>query len=92
MLTFSFLGSENQRQRQLELKFYFRSYISQRDQVGYNSGGGVINYILKLYPMVLTKYFLLLGLTISLPNNIFILNCGCLNGSNNHNLHLQIAF
>ena len=42
--------------------------------------------------MVLTKSFSLFGLSISLSKNIFIFNCGCLNGSNNLNLQLGIAF
>ena len=42
--------------------------------------------------MVLTKYFSLFGLSVSLSKNIFIFKCGCLSGSNNHNLHLEIAF
>ena len=42
--------------------------------------------------MVLTKYFSLFGLSVSLSKNIFIFKCGCLSGSNNLNLHLEIAF
>ena len=42
--------------------------------------------------MVLTKYFSLFGLSVSLLRNIFIFNCGCSNGSNNLNLHLETAF
>ena len=45
-----------------------------------------------LFAMVLTKYFSLFGLSVSLSKNIFIFNCGCLSGSNNLNLHLEIAF
>ena len=41
--------------------------------------------------MVLTKYFSLFGLSISLSKNIFILKCGYLSSSNNLNLHLEIA-
>ena len=39
---------ENQHRRQLQVKFYSRSYISQQDQVGYRSGEGIINFILWL--------------------------------------------
>ena len=42
--------------------------------------------------MVFTKYFSLFGLSVSLSKNIFIFKCGCLSGSNNINLHLEIAF
>ena len=42
--------------------------------------------------MVLTKYFSLFGLSVSLSKNIFIFKFGCLSGSNNFNLHLEIAF
>ena len=42
--------------------------------------------------MVLTKCFSLFGLSISLSKNIFIFKCGCLSGSNNLNLHLEITF
>ena len=42
--------------------------------------------------MVLTKYFSLFGLSISLSKNIFIFKCGCLSGSNNLNLHLEVQF
>ena len=45
-----------------------------------------------LHPMVLIKYFSLFGLSVSLSKNIFIFKCGCLSGSNNLNLHLEIAF
>ena len=45
-----------------QVRFYFRSYISQGDQVGYISGGGTINYILYLDPTVLRKYFSLFRL------------------------------
>ena len=42
--------------------------------------------------MVLTKYFSLFGLSVSLSKNILIFKCGCLSVSNNRNLHLEIAF
>ena len=42
--------------------------------------------------MVLTKYFSLHGLSISLSKNIFNTKCGCLGGSNNLNLHKEIAY
>ena len=41
--------------------------------------------------MVLTKYFSLFGLSISLWKKFFIFKCGCLSGSSNLNLHLEIA-
>ena len=42
--------------------------------------------------MVLTKCFSLFGLSISFSKNIFVFKCGCLSGSNNLNLHLEMAF
>ena len=42
--------------------------------------------------MDLSKYFSIFGLGVSLSKNIFIFKCGCLSGSNNLNLHLEIAF
>ena len=71
---------KNQQRRQLEEKFYSSSYISQQDQVDYSSDDGTINYInyiYSLHPMVLTNYFSLFGLSISLSKNIFIFKCGC---------------
>ena len=41
---------------------------------------------------VLTKYFSIFGLSVSLSKNIFIFKCGCLSGFNNLNLHLEIVF
>ena len=46
---FLLVRSENQRQSQLEVKFYSRSYISQQDQVGYSSGGGTMNLYTTAY-------------------------------------------
>ena len=42
--------------------------------------------------MLLAKYFTIFGLSVSRSKNIFIFKCGCLSGSNNLNLHLEIAF
>ena len=41
--------------------------------------------------MVLTKYFSLFGLSLSISKSIFIFKCDCLSGSN-LNLHSEIAF
>ena len=41
--------------------------------------------------MVLTEYFSLFGLSISVLKNIFIFKCCSLSGSNNFNLHLEIV-
>ena len=42
--------------------------------------------------MVLTKYFELFGISVSLSKSILIFKCDCLSGSNNLNLQLEIAF
>ena len=42
--------------------------------------------------MVLTKYFELFGISVSLSKSILIFKCDCLSGSNKLNLHLEIAF
>ena len=42
--------------------------------------------------MVLTNYFSLFGLSVSLSKKNFSLKFSCLSGSNNLNLHLEIAF
>ena len=38
------------------------------------------------------KYFSLFRLSVFLSKNIFIFKCGCLSGSNNLNLHLEVHF
>ena len=42
--------------------------------------------------MVLTKYFSLFGLILSHSESIFVFRCGCVSGSNNCNLHFELAF
>ena len=42
------LRPENQQQKQVEVRFHSRSYIGQRDQIDYVSGGATINYIILL--------------------------------------------
>ena len=60
MGNFHLIKPENQQWEHMEKRFYSRSYISQGDQVGYSSGGGTIS----LYPLVLTKYSWLFGLSV----------------------------
>ena len=43
---FLLVRSENQWRRQLEVRLYSRSHISQRDQFGYSNSGKTINYML----------------------------------------------
>ena len=42
--------------------------------------------------MVLTKYFELFGISVSLSKSILIFKCDFLSGSNKLNLNLEIAF
>ena len=51
---------ENQRRRQLEVRFYSSSYIIQGDQVGHSSGGRIINYILQLIFYGFNEVFLVI--------------------------------
>ena len=46
MDNFLLVRPEYQRQRQLKVRFYFKSHNSQGDEIGYNSSDETIDYIL----------------------------------------------
>ena len=62
---------ENQWWRQLEVRFYSRPCIIQRDQVGYSNGGKPSVTYYSLNPVVFKKYLILFGLSAFCLKNIF---------------------
>ena len=62
---------ENQRRRQLEVRFYSRSCIIQGDQLGYSSGGRIINYILQHMLYVFNEVFVVIWIKCFLSKKHF---------------------
>ena len=53
---FLLVRPENQQQKQVEVRFHSRSYIGQRDQIDYVSGGATMHFFKNLGNAKMSNY------------------------------------